>query len=490
MDNKSEESFPLLLNLPGDELRQVFVSIYSTIGEVKRKLGDLFDLDCNLNFYFGNVELRDDKRLVDYGIPELYEQTETLLRMIELGGLDLKRRPEALERTCIVVESIKKGVRDPRTLADVAKKESLRMRKESGTVQQVRTAGTPRNNVSQTDAQYSPDSYNRTTESNKTVYLETEHLQLNKKDMGKPKGNESRVRVGGTSAAVSSPKLPLEKLEESNSLGDNGDDLMTLLADSLPDLFTPKGLSSLRSGSTPRAWTTPRYTSFSLDDPSTMVSSPMGSWDTLGNENQPFLQQGSTAKDAPNWIRDYTATWNSQNNELSNCDSEQTRKQNEYQETEEEEASSKDSDQSSSESSHTKGHEDAFQGSKSGEHSTNPSTHSSSPSETNTSYYYRESRPSSSENSQLIIDHKMAKKRGRKRKHPEMTEEERKAYRAMQNRKSAERSRQRKKIQQEAYQKRMEQLCTENDELRSTVQALHERLQYLESILSVTIRPP
>lgn len=133
----------LYKELPNGQRRQLQVSVFDTIQSVKRKLVEEFHFTDALHFHFGNMELQgiyflypskrlcllgsptqDDKTLHDYGIPEIYEQTESLLRMIELGGLDPQKKPEALERMCVVVESMKKGVKDPKELLNVVKRDS------------------------------------------------------------------------------------------------------------------------------------------------------------------------------------------------------------------------------------------------------------------------------------------------------------------------------------------------------------------------------
>jgi len=84
------------------------------------------------------------------------------------------------------------------------------------------------------------------------------------------------------------------------------------------------------------------------------------------------------------------------------------------------------------------------------------------------------------------------KKRGRKRKNPELSEEERKALRQAQNRESAKQSRMRRKVMAAEYEKRVTTLEDENETLRDTVSALSDRLQFLQNLLTVSVqkRPP
>lgn len=84
------------------------------------------------------------------------------------------------------------------------------------------------------------------------------------------------------------------------------------------------------------------------------------------------------------------------------------------------------------------------------------------------------------------------KKRGRKRKNPELSEEERKLLRQAQNRASAKQSRMRRKVMAAEYEKRVNTLEGENESLRDTIAALSDRLQFLQTLLTVSVqkRPP
>ncbi|GJQ11621.1 hypothetical protein GpartN1_g4769.t1 [Galdieria partita] len=480
MMRHSDETFPLLLDLPNGQRRQLQVSVYDTIGDVKRKLSEEFHLIDTLQFHFGNMELQDDKTLYDYGIPEIYEQTESLLRMIELGGLNPQKKPEALERMCIVVESLKNGVKDPKELVHVVKKDSKITETHPRTsntslIEQSSCSKQAQTNTSQPSSPRSLSSVMK-QDSNQSSAIRV-HSEVSSSTMNKNTG-------------IISPKLPLEKLDEPNTLVDNNDDLFARLTDYFPDLFTPKGLSSLRSGATPRAWTTPRSTGFHMEE-SSLVSSPVD-WVTSSHDNHSLLGSHTIKDNAPNWIREFTSSWNVLSQDRNEKSPKRRSRQTEanssvydsFQNTGDEGDHLSVSNNSSSD-------REGLLEWKSGEYSGNQSTYSGSHSDNTNSNHNNNNNNTILDDEHLSLEKhetRTVKRRGRKRKHPEMTEEERKAYRAMQNRRSAERSRQRKKIQQEAYQKRMEELCTENDELRSTVQALQERLEYLENLLSVSIR--
>ncbi len=80
-------------------------------------------------------------------------------------------------------------------------------------------------------------------------------------------------------------------------------------------------------------------------------------------------------------------------------------------------------------------------------------------------------------------------KRGRKLKNPGLTAEERKQMRKEQKRKSARESRIRKKTLEENYQLRLKWLIGENGCLKKQVNDLTHRLQVLQGLLTVTVRP-
>lgn len=85
-------------------------------------------------------------------------------------------------------------------------------------------------------------------------------------------------------------------------------------------------------------------------------------------------------------------------------------------------------------------------------------------------------------------DGKLRKKRGRKRKNPHLSEEERKAQRQAQNRESAKLSRIRRKNMTMEYEKRVTTLEGENENLRDTVLALTDRLEMLQNLLTISVQ--
>lgn len=85
-------------------------------------------------------------------------------------------------------------------------------------------------------------------------------------------------------------------------------------------------------------------------------------------------------------------------------------------------------------------------------------------------------------------DIKLPKKRGRKRKNPHLSEEQRKLQRQAQNRESAKLSRIRRKNMTAEYEKRVNTLEGENENLRDTVTALTDRLEILQNLLTISVQ--
>lgn len=83
---------------------------------------------------------------------------------------------------------------------------------------------------------------------------------------------------------------------------------------------------------------------------------------------------------------------------------------------------------------------------------------------------------------------KIPKKRGRKRKNPHLSEEERKRQRQAQNRESAKLSRIRRKNLTIEYERRVNTLEGENENLRDTVAALTDRLEMLQNLLTISVQ--
>jgi hypothetical protein len=81
------------------------------------------------------------------------------------------------------------------------------------------------------------------------------------------------------------------------------------------------------------------------------------------------------------------------------------------------------------------------------------------------------------------------KRRGRKRKNPDLTEEERALVRKQQNRESAKLSRVRRKVIAAEYEDQISELVESNEKLREQVSALTNKLTCLQSILTVSVVP-
>ncbi|PXF41068.1 hypothetical protein BWQ96_09208 [Gracilariopsis chorda] len=91
---------------------------------------------------------------------------------------------------------------------------------------------------------------------------------------------------------------------------------------------------------------------------------------------------------------------------------------------------------------------------------------------------------------QAVPQAPLKKKRGRKRKNPELTDEERILWRKQQNRESAKLSRVRRKVIAAEYEGKLNALINENTMLKKQVDGLENRLAYMQSLLTVSVKNP
>jgi len=86
-------------------------------------------------------------------------------------------------------------------------------------------------------------------------------------------------------------------------------------------------------------------------------------------------------------------------------------------------------------------------------------------------------------------DLKVPKKRGRKRKNPQLTDAQRMEERKMQNRASAKKSREKKKVQTVEHVQRIETILHENQNLKAELEHLGKRLDLMQQLLTVQVMP-
>jgi hypothetical protein len=92
----------------------VHVSPIATVREVKQELVKqgiipVEDLP-SVQLIFGEETLSENSPLTEYFLPELYDYSEALLRMIDQGGLDVEQKHEAMERALQVIGSMRDGI--------------------------------------------------------------------------------------------------------------------------------------------------------------------------------------------------------------------------------------------------------------------------------------------------------------------------------------------------------------------------------------------
>ena len=104
---------PLVLELEeAGERVTVHVPANCTARELKRHLVDMGYLSDSASpgdLYYGGRRLDEDASILQYGIPDLYDHSEALLRMVDQGGLNSADKCKALERANSVLAALRDG---------------------------------------------------------------------------------------------------------------------------------------------------------------------------------------------------------------------------------------------------------------------------------------------------------------------------------------------------------------------------------------------
>ncbi|KAK4537689.1 hypothetical protein CDCA_CDCA13G3714 [Cyanidium caldarium] len=104
---------PLVLELEeAGERVTVHVPANCTARELKQHLvamGYLSDGAPPGDLYYGGQRLDEDASILQYGIPDLYDHSEALLRMVDQGGLNSADKCKALERANSVLAALRDG---------------------------------------------------------------------------------------------------------------------------------------------------------------------------------------------------------------------------------------------------------------------------------------------------------------------------------------------------------------------------------------------
>lgn len=430
-------ALPLLVQMPDGERRQIELPATATVRDLRNALPD----DSHWDVSFNGQPMRDDSTLANYNIPDAYGHAGGLLKMIsDSGDLDTEQKVEALNSACNIVATISRGETDMAALISAAL-DDTNPAPAPGSPQQPHLRSVRRGKRS--------------------------FLSLNLSDLPPP--SISTVRAP-TLAAPPTPSQLIQKLSATR-----------------PDLYPPTTASRMLAEDAG----TPNGAAPSKAEPAfasrTDLPAPSASTAAL----YPIAASPPAAPGESNGDlkRIPTSTWFSEfaRNITPFANGKQTENQ----------LNADHSVASVANSEHIGDSEDEHPSSSDGDkrggtaggdsHGAESATGSATGGEEQS--HGDGSRPGSSAAGSGAPQ---PKKRGRKRKNPELSEEERKLLRQAQNRASAKQSRMRRKVMAAEYEKRVNTLEGENETLRDTVAALSDRLHFLQTLLTVSVqkRPP
>lgn len=461
---------PLLVQMPDGERRQVSMPPTATVAELKSSLGGSgWDLD------FGGERLADERALGAYNIPEAYAHADGFLSMLQAQShLAPQQKVEALNQACAVVVGISRGERDMERLINAALDEDTTpappgsppqpsisaIRKSRRRFPTLDLAGLPP--VLPQSVQL-PSGAPRVAPPTPSQIVSK--LSASRPDLYPP-GAAERMPMDSLSAALPAAVQGLSDNHASDALHSAHPPMQSAFdhaaassaAAAAVDVATAaagatnaqangaadRGNGELRRGNT---WFDDVFKSFGAN-PDVDMQKPgpgaTGGGDD-GSDNDDDIEGDSEDENPAAVGANRSANTFTTGGGASQC------------------TGDVDGDGSSGDHS-----EDAKMGSRAG----NASREGTAISVT------------SGDGAPV----KIPKKRGRKRKNPELSEEDRKALRQAQNRESAKQSRIRRKTMAAEYEKRVSTLEGENENLRDTVAALSDRLMYLQNLLTVSAR--
>ncbi|CAN8072217.1 unnamed protein product [Agarophyton chilense] len=524
-------SLPLLVRLPDGEDHQVDIPSNASIKDLKTSIANLpwqpsgtDPQEQSLELEFGGETLNDNRNLSHYNIPEVYDHADGFLKTIsDSGYLDPDKKVEALDKACAVVRGISRGEKDMERLisavfddinddtpASPSAQPSLRNMRRSR-ISRIPSLNIGALNPLGLDGKPSAKLFSPSAPP-------TPRQLIRKLSLMRPDLYDSAAADKATSSLSLGNIANLEN------------NVQTRTSDS-----QPLGSGELKRGNT---WFHDFVTSIN-----TTVRDPRKR--TLGHENEiegdsegedgMGTDEGADEGSASTDDRKSPSSKNSGELGMGNIQKQRSSVSGEKGGSESEAASVKE-EKSFSESVHkpegntvtamTSASMDR-RGSKpeadAGSTTTNLSKkdfeepekkdvgrNTTDPPNANTQTPPRQPTPSSDahaitparpirnqdkqvigltpERQTTVDDAKQPRKRGRKRKNPHLTEEQRKAQRQAQNRESAKLSRIRRKHMTMEYERRVNTLEGENENLRDTISGLEDRLQMLQNLLTITVQ--
>lgn len=540
----STGSLPLLVKMPDGERHQIDVPPNSSVRDLKAQIANISSVqdasgtgnqNLGWDLDFAGSTMNENQTLEHYNIPDAYGHAGGLLKTIQDGGYDDPgKKVEALDKAYVVVQGISRGERDMERLInsvfedtnDVDGLGSPSAQPSLTSLRRSKRSRIPMLNLSQLHPIDSPLPINGSKpnlpSAPPTPSQLIRRLSTFRPDLYDPKA------VDKTTAALNPP------LPEHNASGGVTHSNMNVLP--LPSIPQRSSVNALIS----EPLTAPKK-----DDAPSGVVPPVdpGGKTALGTAPSTEENQGSgELKRGGTWFADIMASFgNNTSNDANRDDSDgddqdvdgdsegdgeldtvselgktrnsvtgstpagESAKQNGQNSTPS--VISGDSAQNSA-STHSVSKievDDSGQVRK-GEKSEISASHHTTKTETFTEHNKRKFHPTESTTNSVKSQGqviglepevsmgapseqvKVPRKRGRKRKNPHLSEEERKAQRQAQNRESAKLSRIRRKNMTMEYEKRVNTLEGENENLRDTVAALTDRLEMLQNLLTISVR--
>lgn len=488
MSNPSQ-SLPLLVLMPDGERRQVDVSPAATVKDLKSSIADWLPDSSEAaaqpwQLDFGGETLNENQTLGDYNIPDTYDHANGLLKTIsDSAHLNPDKKVEALDKAVAVVKGISRGERDMERLinavfddTDDTLDTSPSQQPALSATRRARPSRIPSLNFSHlpplapTSTQKIP--FNSVAPPTPTQLIRK--LSVTRPDLYAPSIVNKTVAPRATEQRPALPAPSKRAAAEPSKPPASQPPPPQQPAPQPP----AQGSGELKRGNT---WFTDVISAFGNSIPPTSQEQQSGEASSDG-----YSDVGNS--------EDETPAARSQSSTLPNRNA---------------------SNQTNSSSPSAEHKNDSNQSM----HKTEPQLPSTTPSNLQTSISTQASTPvATTEPSQkasaqaapdasanptsqpqrqviglepeisLEENIKRPKKRGRKRKNPHLSEEERKAQRQAQNRESAKLSRIRRKNMTAEYEKRVSTLEGENENLRDTVNALNDRLEMLQKLLTISVQ--
>ncbi|KAI0560458.1 Basic-leucine zipper [Gracilaria domingensis] len=525
-------SLPLLVRMPNGEDHQVDMPSNASVKDLKTSIANLpwqpsgnDPQQQSLELEFGGETLNENETLSHYNIPEVYDHADGFLKTIsDSGYLDPDKKVEALDKACAVVRGISRGEKDMQRLisavfddmnddtpASPSAQPSLSAMRRSrisripslnlGALNSFSADGKSTSKLFSPSAPPTPRQLMRTLSSLRPDLYDTQAAE--KATSSLSLGNIANLANSVPSRLNESQNQGSGELKRGNTWFH---DIMSSINTSLRD--PRKGGASARddhddvegdSEGEDGGGAEEGNTSTNPSAPhshSTNPGGPIAFGDMLKQENSSSADNdrnkssaATTKEDKPVSGPSSKVEGNTMNATMAAAEGQTTSKPNI-------ESSSKPATPPKGDSKATETRETGQNSSEASNANLQTPQKQTTPSSGSNTIV--PSRPISNQDKQVIgltperqpagDEVKLPKKRGRKRKNPHLTEEERKAQRQAQNRESAKLSRIRRKNMTMEYEKRVNTLEGENENLRDTISGLEDRLQMLQNLLTITVQ--